>query len=371
MDRRKLILIAGGGTGGHLYPALAIAQAIKKINPETDVHFVGTALGLEKEIVPKTGFPLHLISGAKLNTPGKIFSKVGAVLAVLKGCWQALGLLFRYRPTVVLGVGGYASAPVVLVAALLGYRTYLWEPNAHPGLANRWLSRFVKHAIVVFDRSRSYLKSSQVLALGMPVRAEIENAAVNFRTPGVPFHLLVFGGSQGAKSLNTLVFEMLQSLRVPVHLVHQVGAQDWDRMKEMYSQKYKARLQGEVLWVEQGSLHVECRAYLHDMPERYKAADLVIARSGASTLAELAAFAKPSILIPLAAADDHQAENARVFQEKSAALLLKQTDLTPVSLAQAVETLLQDAKKLHEMSDRARHLFQAKGAQKIAETLLS
>ena len=326
------ILIAGGGTGGHLYPALAIAKEVQKQRPDAEIHFVGTELGLEKKIIPREGFPLHFVSIGRLNQVS-LSEKVKTLLRLPLAFFQALMLILRLRPDVILGVGGYASGPALFVGALLRYRTIIWEPNAYPGLANRWLSRYVNMACVVFEKAAAHLQAKQIVQIALPVREDIEN--MKERVPrSANFRVLVFGGSQGSKAINDAIIGLWREngpwLKT-TEFVHQTGTQEFERVSTEYAK----------LGVT--SQQVATHEFLHDMPERYRWADLVIARSGTGTLSELAAAGKASILIPLpTAADDHQRKNAEVMVQRNAAKMILQKELTAEKLRQMILELQND-----------------------------
>ncbi|MFZ4404138.1 MAG: undecaprenyldiphospho-muramoylpentapeptide beta-N-acetylglucosaminyltransferase [Pseudobdellovibrionaceae bacterium] len=358
-----MIIIAGGGTGGHIYPGLAIGQALQKNDPLVQVHFVGTAQGLESKIVPKEGFPLHLIASGKLNYPGQVVKKIKTVFSVLWGFIQSFILLIRLRPQYVIGVGGYASAPFVLVASLCGYSTSLWEPNAHPGLANRWLSYFVKKCFVVFSEAQNFLKCKNIEQVGMPLRAEIEKFAerqdsiFKEKTESETFNILVFGGSQGAQKINDGVAQMLMSEKniSDFSVVHQVGPLDFAKYKKIY-QDFK---------------NVECFEYIFDMPRYYQWADLIICRGGASSLAEAAAYGKVPVIIPLPAADDHQQKNAESLLSKNAALMILQKNLSVDTLREAIFKFKQNPALRKQVSTNIKTFYTPWAAEKIAKAILS
>ena len=356
---RRSIVIAGGGTGGHIYPAIAIARALRERDSQIEIHFIGTPAGLETQIVPQEGFPLHLMKIGKLNHGGGLFGKVKTLLGIPRAFVQSAALLMELKPEAVLGVGGYASGPFVLVACLLGFRTAIWEPNAKPGLTNRWLSRFVRKSFVVFPEAAKDLRCRETIPVGLPVRAEIEAIGGEAaRTQDGEFHVLVFGGSQGARAVNEVVRQAV--LRGPewrqgLRIVHQTGKHDFAAIRAAY----------------EGLKGVEALAYLHDMAERYRWSDLMICRSGASTVAELAAARKPSILIPLpTAADDHQRENAKSLVAQRGAVLLEQAELTADRLIQEIQKLKNDSQARLTMRENLGRFHKAKAAARIAELLL-
>ncbi len=356
----KTIIIAGGGTGGHIYPALTIAKALQALNPKLNVEFVGTPDGLESKIIPKHGFVISFISVGKLNYKGGFLKKIKTVFQLPWAFVKSLALVIEKKPILVLGVGGYASGPFVLASSALGIPTALWEPNAHPGLTNRILSRFVRKTFLVFEESQKKMKAKKVEVLGLPVREEIERLHLldgDEKESDGKFHILVFGGSQGARAINTCVSAMLKEFKFEnVSFVHQTGPADFEGVHTSYS----------------GLIDVKAMDYVYDMENYYQWADLIICRSGASTLAELAAAKKPSILIPLpTAADDHQKKNAQSLVSKNAARMMEQKDLTPVSLFNLIIELKNQPGVLKKMSEQIQYFYQPNSARKIAEKLIN
>lgn len=353
---KKTIVIAGGGTGGHIYPGIAIARAIQKLDPEVEIHFVGTSRGLESKIVPREGFPLHLIDSGQLNVKSH-FQKLKTLFKIPKGLWQSIQLLGRLKPLYVIGVGGYASGPFVLAASFIGFNTAIWEPNAMPGLANRLLSRFVDKCFVVFAEARRHLKNEQILQPGMPVRSEIESA-VHEKHQDPKFHLLAFGGSQGARTINNCLSDAIllggdwvQNLSV----VHQVGSADIKTIQE----KYKT-----------APCEVSAQEFIYDMPKYYQWADIIVCRGGASSLAEAAAFGIIPIVIPLPAADNHQQRNAESLVAKNAARMILQKDLTPERLISEIQALRNDKQLREQMVQNIKSFYIPQAATAIAKEIL-
>ena len=359
--KKSIIVIAGGGTGGHIYPGVSVAREIEKQDANCSVHFVGTPRGIEKNIVPKEGFPLHLIPVGQLHKSigplKRIKTMVTLPLSFLKCFWLCLKL----RPRAVLGVGGYASGPFVLVASLLGIPTSVWEPNAVPGMANRLLARFVKKIFVVFPVAGKNLPQKKVQPSGMPVRFESVEKSVNKKN----FQVLVFGGSQGAQAINQAIREMVENhkeLCQKIHLVHQTGKRDYESLKNFYEEEASDLLQD----------HLSVHDFLFDMKEQYAKADLVICRGGASTLAELMAAEQAAVIVPLpTAADNHQQKNAEAMLEKKAAQMILQKDLNGDRLAATIEELLKDPSRLEQMGQNARSMFRTGAARELAQILLN
>ncbi len=377
-QKKRKIVIAGGGTGGHIYPALGIARSLKDIDPEIDIEFVGTSEGMETKIIPKEGFKLHLVQGGKLNLSGRWLEKLKTLVKLPMGFIESIFYLLEKKPDYVLGVGGYASGPFVLAASLLGVKTGIWEPNAQPGLANRWLSHFVGDCFLVFEEAKEKLSAKKYYIEGMPVRKEIEQASVaisaqeskklnpDSNSASGELKVLCFGGSQGSRVINNALISVIQNLTEAstsslskFHLVHQIGSTDWNQFSKKYSE-LKSK----------DGLILEPKEFIFDMAKYYQWADLVICRGGASTLAEVAAFGIPPIVIPLPAADDHQVKNAQVLQAAGAAVLLPQNELSPDRLKSEIEKLFLDIKKRSEMKLALKNFFRANASKNIAQIML-
>ena len=363
------VLIAGGGTGGHLYPGIALARELKRRDPSTAVSFVGTQTGIEARVVPREGFELDLIRVQGLKGTSGIRSAIGVALLPVAAL-EAIAVIWRRKPDVVVGVGGFASGPVLLFAALLGYPTLLLEQNALPGVTNRLLARVVRAAAVNFEAALTYFPRTGFVA-GNPVRPEFfpaqnEEANDRFNQPfdssrsagGATLtqgRVLVFGGSQGAHAINVAMVEAaprLAAAGLRLAITHQTGERDLDLVRGAYQ---RAGLQARV------------EAFIFEIDREMKAADVVICRAGATTLAELAASATPAILVPLpTAADDHQRKNAEVVSSAGAALVIEQRDLT-AALPDALAALVADRDRLKRMSQAARTLARPDAAQRIAD----
>jgi UDP-N-acetylglucosamine--N-acetylmuramyl-(pentapeptide) pyrophosphoryl-undecaprenol N-acetylglucosamine transferase len=350
------ILIAGGGTGGHIIPALAIADELKAAYG-AEVLFVGTPRGLESRLVPQAGYPLRLIEVGQLNNVS-LMTRVRTLLDLPLSLLRCRSLLKEFRPNAVVGVGGYASGPAMGAAILARIPTLAFEPNAFPGLANRVVGKRVTAAAVNFAPAMQYFRNAQIT--GIPVRKEFFTLMP--RDPSAPLHLLVFGGSQGARALNTYLPQVAKGLleAIPgLTILHQAGA----RHAETTLAAYQASGADSARW--------QVHAFLDDMPRRFEAADLVLSRSGASTVAELAAAGKPSLLIPFPqAADDHQRKNADVLVAANAAAMLLEANLNAETLIQALLGLLGDRSRLEEMSENARKLAYPDASRCIAEMVV-
>lgn len=343
------VIIAGGGTGGHVIPALAIANELRQRH-NAEVLFVGTSRGIENRLVPAAGYPLKLIEVGALNRVS-LMTRVKTAIALPLAVLEARKLLREYSPGVVIGVGGYASGPVMLAATRGRYPTMVFEPNVIPGFANRVVAKRVDIAAVHMQETCRFFRKCEVT--GVPVRAEFFN--IQPRAEGPPT-LLLFGGSQGARALNRALTAAAKELvqRIPgLHIVHQTGQADFDQCRSEYDH---ARVPAEV------------SPFIDRMADAFAAADLLICRSGASTVAEVAAAGKPAIFIPLpTAADDHQTRNAEAFAKRDAGVLLVQEELTATRLAELVSTLLGDRARLLRMGSAARQLSHPDAAARIAE----
>lgn len=355
------ILIVGGGTGGHVYPALAMAEAFKQKNNNLDIQFVGTTRGIETKLVPAAGFKLHFINIGRMNHNVSKFEKVKTLFTLPWAFFKSLLLVLRTRPIAVVGVGGYASVPVMIIASLFGFKTYLWEPNAIPGLANRVLSKFVKNALLIFDEAKVYVKSPRVEIVGLPIRKDIE-CQVDYKINNFTkkkLNLLIFGGSQGARAINESVSDMFKNVKdwdQKFDVVHQTGKHDIELVEAKYTEH---------------NININVKAYLEDMPEKLMWADIVIARSGASTLAELAAMKIPSILIPYPlASDNHQQKNAMAFEKSGAAKMLIQKQLTSKALWDQLNKFYNDRDLLGTMSKSAHRFYKVGAAQQIVDLVL-
>lgn len=349
------VLIAGGGTGGHVIPALAIGRELRDRHG-AEVVFVGTARGLETRLVPAAGFRLELVrSGQLKNVSLRTRLRTAADLPL--GVWRCVRLLRRFRPQVVVGVGGYASGPGMLAALLLRTPMLAYEPNAVPGMTNRLLGRFVSAAAANFVQTLPFFRNAE--ATGVPVRGEIFDLPE--RPPGAPPRLLVTAGSQGAQVFNDLVPRLAPRLlrEFPeLTLVHQSGP----RHLETTLQAFLRSGADPARW--------SVEAFLADMPAQYAAADLVLARSG-STVAELCAAGKASVLVPFPqAADDHQRKNAEVLAEAGAAVMLLQRDATAETLGSLLAELLRDDERRNAMGKRARALARPGALERIAGMVL-
>jgi UDP-N-acetylglucosamine--N-acetylmuramyl-(pentapeptide) pyrophosphoryl-undecaprenol N-acetylglucosamine transferase len=350
-------MIAAGGTGGHIYPGIAVAQEIMRRDAGSKVRFVGTAKGLETRLVPQAGFELSLIDSAGLKNVGRIAQMRGLVL-LPKSFVSAWGLIRQFRPDVVVGAGGYVSGPVVMMAALTNRRTLVMESNALPGWTNRKLARFVDRAAVSFEQALPFFRGKGVVT-GNPVRREFFEIPPKQREPG-RFSLLIFGGSQGARAINEgmiAALPELESLKPTLRIKHQTGPADLDKVKTAYA---------AAGWDEQADV----RSYIDNMMADFAAADLVICRAGATTTAELIAAGKPSIMIPFPfAADDHQRKNAEALEAAGASRLILQKDLSAERLAKEIRVLAESPQQLDQMEKASRKLAHGDAASAAVDMI--
>jgi len=353
------VLIAGGGTGGHLYPGIAVARELKARVPDAQVVFVGTATGIESRVVPREGFTLEVIrsTGLKGKSVGALVRGLALLPASAADAWR---VITRRRPSVVIGVGGYSSGPVVALAALRGVPTLLMEQNAVPGLTNRLLAPLVSAAAVTYDESVAVFGRKAFVA-GNPVRPEFLRGAMHEERrvpPGGP-RVLVFGGSQGAHAINMAMVEAAPRLAgtLPaLELTHQSGDRDEEVVREGYR---RARLDARV------------EPFLFAMDREMQSADLVICRSGATTLAELTAARRPSILIPFpGATDDHQRKNAEALVRAGAARMIDQRELSGDRLAAEIVALIGDPTERGRMSAAAARLARPDAAKTVVDRVL-
>jgi UDP-N-acetylglucosamine--N-acetylmuramyl-(pentapeptide) pyrophosphoryl-undecaprenol N-acetylglucosamine transferase len=350
----RTVLIAAGGTGGHLFPGLAVADEIVRRDPAARVVFAGTPKGLESRLVPRAGYALELLPILPLNGVG-LARMLKGLLALPWGLLRSAGLVLRLRPAAVLGIGGYAGGPVTLLAALLGVRAVILEPNASPGFTNRVLRPFARAAACAYEEARAAFGPKGVLT-GNPVRGGF--AALPRKEHREPLALLAFGGSQGSRVLNRALVAALPHLpgAERLRIVHQTGPAMRDEVEAAYR---AAGREAEVL------------PFLDDMERRFGEADLVVSRSGATTCAELTVAGKAAILVPFAlAADDHQRTNARALAAAGAAVVLEEKDLSGESLAAAVRALVLEPARIAAMEEAARRIGRPDAAARVADLLL-
>ncbi len=355
------LLIAGGGTGGHLFPGVAVAEALRAREPDAEILFVGTERGIEARVLEPAGWNLATIDASGLKTVGA-FGAVKGLARVPRALWQSRRIVKQFRPDAVLGVGGYASGPAVLAAWWLRRPTAILEQNSIPGLTNKILGKFARTVFLAFDETSRFFAARKVQMTGTPIRTDIRDrllAQAGAATPDAdqPFSLFVFGGSQGAMAVNELVVDAVAQLGRPVRIVHQTGERDLERTRAAYAD---------------AGIDADCRAFIDDMATEYGRADLVIARSGAATVAELAVVGVPALLIPYpTAADNHQEINAREMAERGAALMLRQAELTGSKLSEHLRRLMDDPAALARMRSGMTALGRPRAADDIVDWVTS
>ena len=349
----RTILIGAGGTGGHIFPGIAVADELVRRDAATRVVFAGTPRGLETRLVPKAGYALELLPILPLNGVGMLRT-LGGLLALPWGLLKSALVVLRLKPAAVLGIGGYAGGPITLIAALIGVRAVILEPNARPGFTNRVLKPFVDAAACAYEEARVSFGAKGVLT-GNPVRGGF--AALHDKPHRPPLTLLAFGGSQGSRVLNRALVAALPKLPGPdaLRIVHQTGP----AMQPEVEAAYRA-----------AARPAEVVAFLDDMERRLGDADLVLARSGATTCAELTVAGRAALLVPFAgAADDHQTTNARALEAAGAARVLEERELSGESLARAIGALVEQPQTLTAMDQASRRLGRKDAAARVADLL--
>ena len=343
------VLIAAGGTGGHIYPGIAVAKEIMRRDAESKVLFVGTARGLESKIVPENGFELSLINSAGLKNVG-FLGKLKGLLILPKSFLEARRLIKDFQPNVVVGAGGYVTGAVLLMASLMRVSTLVMDSNALPGFTNRRLAPFVTKAALTFEEAMPYFGNKGIVT-GNPVRKEFFDIAPKQR--GEKINLLIFGGSQGARAINSAMvgaLKHLQPFKNQLQITHQTGESDFATIEKDYA--------------ENGWETADVRRYISDMVSEFAKTDLIISRAGATTCAEVAAAGKAAIMIPLpTAADDHQRKNAEALVNKSAAKMILQKDLSGDVLAKEITGLLTSPERITKMEHAAKKLAKADAAK--------
>ncbi len=351
------VLIAAGGTGGHIYPGIAVAKEIMRRDETSEVLFVGTSRGLETKIVPDNNFQLSLINSAGLKNVGFV-GKLKGLFILPKSFLEARRLLKEFQPDVVIGAGGYVSGPVLLMASFQRIPTLVMDSNALPGFTNRRLAPFVTKAALTFDEALPYFGKKGIMT-GNPVRREFFEIEPKAR--GEKINLLIFGGSQGARAINNAMadaLEHLQSFKDKLQITHQTGESDFEKIKEIYN---RAEWQNS-----------DVRSYISDMVSEFAESDLIICRAGATTCAELAAAGKAAIMIPLpTAADDHQRKNAEALEKAGAARMLLQRDLKGESLANEIIDLVNSPEKISAMETSAKKLARKDAAEVTVDLIES
>lgn len=360
-SKKHRLLIAGGGTGGHVLAGIAIAESWRESHENSEILFVGSKGGLEEKLVKD--YPLKLLSLGTLNRVS-VGRKIKTAFQLPLSFLHSIYIFFSFRPKAVVGVGGYASGPMVMVASFfaffVGCRTAILEQNAVPGMTNRWLGKLVDKIFLAFPSKNTGFLSSKTRITGNPIRSQMTPLPPAHESP---FTLFVFGGSQGALGVNTLVVESLPFIEekledTPFQVIHQTGPKDYARVESLY----KA--------LDLKKIKLELKEFVYEMKETYEQASLLICRSGASTLAEVAAVKRAALFIPLpTAADNHQEKNAQIFAQASAAMVRSQNKCSGEELAQSILELIKNPARLHEMEDKVSQFYRPNAAQDIVDEL--
>jgi UDP-N-acetylglucosamine--N-acetylmuramyl-(pentapeptide) pyrophosphoryl-undecaprenol N-acetylglucosamine transferase len=355
------LIVTGGGTGGHLFPGISLAQEMLRVYSDAEVLFIGTERKVDKRALSDVGFETTTIKSQGIK--GKKFSTIlKALFQQPLALWEAAKIIRKFKPDLVFGVGGYVTGPVILAARLLGVTTCIHEQNSIPGLANKLLGYIADKIFVSLPGSEKYFPTDKTILSGNPVRDNIIKASreAKPKSSQEPSTLLILGGSQGARRLNSLMLEAaencLASLSPPPFIIHQTGGHDEDHVRKKY--------------IELG-LNARVQAFYTDMAEIYPQADLIISRAGATTLAELTVFHKPVIIIPFPyAADNHQEINGRYLVEAGAGLMFRQTDLTGEKLGLEIKRILTDKKLLAEMAGNSGKVAKPEATETIVNACI-
>ena len=348
------VVVAGGGTGGHLFPGIAIAGEFAVRNPQSRVLFVGAGRPFEKDALARAGYPQRTIAIEGIKGRGW-WAKARAAMKIPGALFRSAGILAEVQADLVVGVGGYAAGPVALAAWIKGIPVVLCEQNTVPGITNRMLFPIAKRVYVSFENTRGKIDPLKKRITGNPIRQQILDASIHEAKEKNTFTILIVGGSQGAHAINLAVMDALPRLRQrrKIHVAHQTGAEDQDQVVDAYA---KAGMNAEV------------KAFFHDMASRYSRADLVVCRAGATTVAELTALGKPALFIPYPfAADNHQEHNARALVDQGAAEMVLERELTGVDLARRLDAWADEPDLLAAMASTSRMLGKPDAARSIVD----
>jgi UDP-N-acetylglucosamine--N-acetylmuramyl-(pentapeptide) pyrophosphoryl-undecaprenol N-acetylglucosamine transferase len=351
---RKQVVIAGGGTGGHLYPGIALARALMRRDMDIEISFVGTQKGIEAKVLPREGFALKTILSAGLLGKKKIARWVSWFKLPI-GTAQSMCFLIRKRPGLVVGVGGYASGPLVLSAWILRIPILIHEQNSIPGMTNKWLGKIADKIAVSFKESSGAFPKEKVEVTGNMIREEFcqPKEEVSEKIEG-PFRVLVLGGSQGAHSINMAMVEALESLsekKGDLYITHQTGESDYEMVSKQYGES---------------KFSCDIRPFIDDMEDQYKKASLVICRAGATTLAEVTACGKMSVLVPFPhAAHNHQEKNARILEAANAGELILDEELSGPRIAESILQAMEEPERLEEMEENSYKLGNRDATEKV------
>lgn len=353
------VVLAGGGTGGHLYPAIAVAERMRVRCADIKIDFLGLRNGLEAQLVPREGFPLHVVSAMPFKGRSRL-AQIRAIGTLGLGTWQAIRILRRLRPHLVIGAGGYVMGPAMLAAAVLRLPRVIMEQNVLPGLAVRTMARCAHRVFTAFPETQAHLPGRHVECTGIPIRQEICDIGTSGPAHAEDqLHVLVFGGSQGAHRINQAMIEAVPFFKAEqrrVRVVHQTGEADYAGVVQAYAA---------------AAFSAEVSPFLDDMAERYRWADVAVCRAGASTLAELTACGKPAVLVPYPyAADDHQYHNAMALQQRGAAQVIPDAELVGSRLVAAIRLLLESPARLRQQAQHSRQLGRPLAADAMVTSCL-
>ena len=358
------VIIAGGGTGGHLFPGLAVAEEFKNRDDSTEVIFVGTEYGIESRVVPREGYPIKFLKAEGLVGVSTV-KKVKAIVTTFFSIADSYKIIQTVRPDIVIGVGGYASGAAMLTAYLMSIPTMILEQNSIPGLTNKILGRFVRAVCITYQESISFFPKAKTFLTGNPVRmqilkGDIESAYRLFSLERGLFTIFIFGGSSGAKSINMAIVNALNNmydLKDKIQFLHQTGIRDYENIRESYR---KTGFKGTIT------------PFIYQMGEAYAVADIVVSRAGATTLAELTALGKPAILIPYPyAAGQHQELNARKLLEMGAAKMIRDSELKGESLANSIREMYTNETMRAEMQRNSRSVGRPEACSKVVDIAMS
>ncbi|MGZ6248498.1 MAG: undecaprenyldiphospho-muramoylpentapeptide beta-N-acetylglucosaminyltransferase [Syntrophales bacterium] len=352
------VIIAGGGTGGHLFPGIAIAEEFLRRDQASSILFIGTKKGLEQRVLGSTGFNLHTLDVEGIKGRG-ITKILGALLKIPRSLIESYRLIRAFCPDIVIGVGGYASGPAVMAAYFMGVKTAIAEQNALPGITNKILGKFVDRIFVTFPETRKWFPEKKIIVSGNPVRAAFLAGIREAEKRAGKFTLLIFGGSQGARGINTAVLDSLSYLteiKDNLKIIHQTGSADVDSLAAHY------RSHG---------IDAEVLPFITDMARAFKSADLIICRAGATSIAEITASGKAAILIPFPhAANDHQTKNAETLIKAGAAVTIRERDISGQILAETIEKFYRHPDLIKEMEARSASLGNVRAAADIVDACL-
>jgi len=349
------VIIAGGGTGGHLFPGIAIAEEILRRDQASSILFIGTQRGLEKRVLGNMGFNLHTLDVEGIKGRG-IAKALSAILKIPRSLVESYRLIRSFCPDIVIGVGGYASGPAVMTARLMGIKTAIAEQNALPGITNRILGKIVDRIFLTFPETKKWFPEKKTIASGNPVRAAFLAGIREAGKSAGKFTLLIFGGSQGAHSINLAVLDSLTYLtkiKDQLKVIHQTGSADLDSILLNYQSR---------------GIDAEVLPFIMDMAQAFRSADLLICRAGATSIAEITASGKASVLIPFPhAVNDHQTKNAEALVKAGAAVLIREKDISGKTLAETIEKFYHHPELIREMEARSASLGNARAAADIVD----